>query len=242
MAGTELVCEQTIKRHGNAFTLGPLSLTIGKGVTCLVGANGAGKSTFFHLAARVDRPSSGSIGLSGNGRRTSAAVGFLPQDPLLPRAATCEQFLHYVAWVHRVPPGRREKVVAEALAITGLTKKRAAKIRALSGGMVRRLGIAHTLLHDPALMLLDEPTVGLDPKQRIALRETISKVAQDRIVVVATHLIEDVRAIAKRVVLLDRGQVLFDGDIPSLEQRADSEAPGESDLERAVASLIGGAE
>ncbi|HEX6967432.1 MAG TPA: ATP-binding cassette domain-containing protein [Micromonosporaceae bacterium] len=94
------------KSYGEAFTLGPLSLEIGKGVTCLVGANGAGKSTFFRLVAKVDRPTSGSVRLESEGGR--GKLGYLPQEALLPNTATCEDFLHYVAWLQRVPSRNRE--------------------------------------------------------------------------------------------------------------------------------------
>lgn len=233
----QLVFDQAIKRHGRDFTLGPVSLAISSGVTCLVGANGAGKSTMFRLAAGVDRPTAGSIELVANNGR--ASLGYLPQDPVLPRAATCEQFLYYVAWLYRVPSSLRDQAVKDALSSTGLLDKQTTRIGTLSGGMVRRLGIAQALVHEPGLVLLDEPTAGLDPRQRIALRETISGISHGRIVLMATHLVEDVRAVAQRVIVLDCGQVVFDGDVPSLAQNAAPDAPGDTDLERAIASLLG---
>ncbi|MEU2119475.1 ATP-binding cassette domain-containing protein [Streptomyces sp. NPDC016459] len=124
---------------------------------------------------------------------------------------------------------------------TGLTDRRTSRIRTLSGGMARRLGIAQALIHDPAL-LLDEPTAGLDPRQRIALRETIAAVAVGRIVIVSTHLVEDVRGLADRVLILDGGTIAFDGDLTALEDRADPHAPGDTHLERAIATLMGGPE
>ncbi len=105
--------------------------------------------------------------------------------------------------------------------------------------MRRRLGIAHALVHDPALLLLDEPTAGLDPWQRVALREAVASLADGRIIVVATHLVEDVRGLADRVIVLNGGQVVYDGDIPGLEALADPTAPGDTDLERAIAHLMG---
>lgn len=243
MSRHHLRCDELVKDHGGSFQLGPLSLDITDGVTCLVGPNGAGKSTFFRLAAGLEKPTAGTLRLevdSDDGR--AEALGYLPQDPELPSAATCEEFLHYVAWVHKIPAKRRGDAVAEALALTHLTERGTSKVRTLSGGMARRLGIAQALIHNPAMLLLDEPTVGLDPRQRIALRETISSISGGRIVIVSTHLVEDIRGLAERVIVLNGGMVVFDGDVPDLEGKADPDAPGDTDLERAIATLMGAPE
>ncbi|MHC0432768.1 ATP-binding cassette domain-containing protein [Streptomyces sp. O3] len=236
MSTNHLVCQDVIKDHGGAFTLGPLTLDIADGVTCLVGPNGAGKSTFFRLVAHVDKPTAGELSLTGDG---NAGLGYLPQDPELPKAATCEEFLYYVAWLQKLPSSASDQAVSSALEHTGLTEQRKRKIRQLSGGMARRLGIAHAIIHDPALLLLDEPTAGLDPRQRIALRETISRLGTGRIVIVSTHLVEDIRGLADRVIVLNDGSVAYDGDITGLEKLSADDAPGDTELERAIASLMG---
>jgi ABC-2 type transport system ATP-binding protein len=238
---SRLLCSSVSKDHGSEFSLGPLSLEITSGVTCLVGPNGAGKSTFFRLAAGVDKPTSGTIALEA-GAEAAASLGYLPQEPQLPPAATCEEFLHYVAWLQGVPAQHRPESVLSALDRTGLKDKRTSRIRALSGGMARRLGIAHALVHDPSLLLLDEPTAGLDPRQRVALRKTVAGLAEARIVLVSTHLVEDVRGLADRVIVLGEGAVVFDGRVTDLEKLADPDAPGDSDLERSIATLMGGEE
>ncbi|MFF9150417.1 ATP-binding cassette domain-containing protein [Streptomyces sp. NPDC014861] len=239
MSEHRLSCEELVKDHKGSFQLGPLSFYLNEGVTCLVGPNGAGKSTFFRLAAGIEKPTSGTIVLeSAQDRR----LGYLPQEPDLPRSATCEEFLHYVAWVHKIPAKQCSAAVTDALVRVNLTERHRSKIQTLSGGMLRRLGIAQSLIHDPALLLLDEPTVGLDPRQRIALRETISSVSDGRIVLVSTHLVEDIRSLADRVIILNSGQIIFDGDVPALEDKATADAPGDTDLERAVATLMGDAE
>ncbi len=180
----ELSAQHLVKHHGRSFTLGPVDFTIGPGVTCLVGANGAGKSTLFQLLAGVDQPHAGKLLVSGSDK--ASRLGYLPQDPELPRGATCEQFLWYVAWLQRVPKQMRAAAVDQALARVDLDRLRHERIKNLSGGQRRRVGIAHALVHSPDLLLLDEPTVGLDPRQRAELRETIRLIGAERIALVST--------------------------------------------------------
>lgn len=216
------------------FTLGPLSLEFGTGVTCVVGPNGAGKTTLFGLIAGLDRPTSGRVVIEGSVR----GVGFLPQVFRLPPRATCRQFLEYVAWLHKVPKASRGGRVDRVLEAVGLEDRAGRPIGELSGGMVRRLGIAQALVHDPALVLLDEPTAGLDPVQRVVLRDLVGSLAGERGILVSTHLVEDIRGLAERVVVLNQGEVLFDGSVAELQALAVPDTPGGSDLERALSRLI----
>ncbi|WP_166350760.1 ABC transporter ATP-binding protein [Phytoactinopolyspora limicola] len=234
-----IVAKDLVKKHGRRFQLGPLSLHLEPGVTCLVGANGAGKSTLFRVVAGIDRPSSGSLRLEGPG---SQLLGYLPEELDLPRAATCEEFLHYVAWLHRVPRKDRDAAVTSVLEQTRLLDRRQSKIRELSKGMRQRLGIAHALVHNPPVVLLDEPSGGLDPRQRAVLRETIVGNAQNRVVLVSTHLVEDVRGLGGRVIVIRNGSLVFDGSVVELERCDVASAPGETPLERAVSGLIGESE
>jgi ABC-2 type transport system ATP-binding protein len=147
--------------------------------------------------------------------------------------------LTYVAWLQGVPARARATTVATALSKVGLASRADFSIKNLSGGMRRRLGIGHAIIHEPALLLLDEPTAGLDPRQRVELRKTITSLSGERIIIVATHLVEDIRGLAQRIILLSEGTIVYDGDIVGLEQFATPEAPGDSDLERAIANLMG---
>lgn len=237
MGDSRVACQRLTREYGDAFRLGPLDLMIAPGVTCVVGPNGAGKSTLFRLLAGLEQPSAGHARIVSDAG--SATLGYLPQDPDFPPHATCAEFLDYVAWLQDLPRLARPQAVARALDIVGLADRSDQRIKTLSGGMTRRLGIAHALVHDPGLLLLDEPTVALDPRQRVELRATIRKVGEGRIVLVSTHLVEDVRAIADRVLVLDRGDIVFDGDVAALESRASDEHPGDTLLERAITGLMG---
>jgi len=232
-----LECRELSKRHSGGFVLGPLDLEFAPGVTCLVGANGAGKSTLFRLLAHVDSPSEGVVQLGPDSRN---ALGYLPQSPLFPRNASCGDFLQYVAWLHRVPRSERDGAVARALDVVDLGAHAHKKIKALSGGTARRLGIAQALVHGPDVLLLDEPTAGLDPIQRLELRHLIASLGDSRIVLVSTHLVEDVRGMADRILLLDEGRLRFDGTVAELEGSTHAEAPGDTELERALAHLMAG--
>lgn len=236
-----LRCSALVKEHPSGFRLGPIDLELGPGVTCLVGANGAGKSTLFRLVAGVERPTSGSVGTGSgaDGGRRRGAIGYLPQQPTLPGGATLTQFLTYVGWLQGMSRSARGPAVAEVLARMGLADRAGARIASLSGGMQRRAGVAQAILHGPGTVLLDEPTAGLDPRQRLSLRSAVQDMAAGRIVVVATHLVEDVRALADRVVVLADGCVTFNGEIAALEGRATADAPGATELERGLANLMG---
>lgn len=224
-----------VGRGSGGFTLGPLDLDLRPGVTCLLGPNGAGKSTLFALAAGLDRPTSGTLQVTGG-------LGYLPQDPVMPGAATARDLLHHVAWLHRVPRRRRAECVTQALLDVDLLDRADARLRTLSGGMLRRVGIATALVHRPGVVLLDEPTVGLDPQQRLQVRDTVRRLAPERVVLLSTHLVEDVRAVADRVLVLSHGVLRHDGSVDGLARLAAPGAPGDSDLERGLATVLARAE
>lgn len=219
--------------YGSRFSLGPVTTTINPGVTCLVGANGAGKSTLFRLIAGVQRRSRGTITFEGG-----SSVGFVPQDPDLPGNARCSDLLFHVAWLQRCPRAGRPQAVRHALESVGLADHADTRIKTLSGGMRRRLAIAQAIVATPDVLLLDEPTVGLDPVQRIELRDVIRGHAEHAPVVVSTHLLDDVQALGGVVMILARGRLAFVGSVSELVDRDPGDGPGETPTERAVADLM----
>ncbi|MDR1800162.1 MAG: ATP-binding cassette domain-containing protein [Bifidobacteriaceae bacterium] len=221
--------------YGSGFRVGPITATFPVGVTCLVGANGAGKSTLFRGLAGLQKPKAGSLlGESGAIR----SVGFLPQEPALPSHARPGDLLTHVAWLHGVPRAQRAGAVTAVLEAVGLAERADQRIGVLSGGMRRRLAIAQAMVHAPSLLLLDEPTVGLDPKQRASLRDVITAIGQDRVVLVSTHLLEDVRRIAQQVVVLAEGRVTFNGPRADLEAKADPALDPSDGFDAVVADLM----
>lgn len=223
-----------VKRYRRSgFQLGPLNIAIGPGITSVVGANGAGKSTLFRLLAGLEKPDKGEL---RRGRAT--AVGLMPQDPRLPSRATLDGYLHHIGWLYGVSRETRIQRVEAVLATVGLIERRDSPIASLSGGMARRLALAAALLPEPQMLLLDEPTVGLDPLQRITMREALLALPAGVAVVVSTHLVEDVQALNGSVLVLRDGEATFHGELNQLPQVDPGAGPGASDVERRIARLM----
>ena len=189
----------------------------------LLGPNGAGKSTLMKLLVAALLPTSGSILVDGQPllkmeRQLKAQLGYLPQDFGLFNELTVAQFLDYMAALK----GLRDSgtAVREVIRTVNLEGQARARIRSLSGGQRQRVGIAQALLGAPPLLILDEPTVGLDPEERIHFRNLFSRTAQDRLVLLSTHIIEDVQSVCDQLVVMDHGQVLFTGTPEALIQSA----------------------
>ena len=189
----------------------------------LLGPNGAGKSTLMKLLVAALLPTTGSILVDGQPltrveRQLKARLGYLPQDFGLFDELTVEQFLDYMAALKGLRGSRA--VIRQVIRSVNLEEKARAKIRTLSGGQRQRVGIAQALLGDPELLILDEPTVGLDPEERIHFRNLFSQTAQDRLVLLSTHIIEDIQSVCGQLVVIDQGQVLFSGTPEALIQTA----------------------
>jgi ABC-2 type transport system ATP-binding protein len=207
------------KRYGSLRAVDDVSLDLSPGVVGLLGPNGAGKTTLLRMLATVLAPDRGSIEIlerstaSGTEREDiRRRLGYLPQDPGFHRGFRAFDFVDYVAILKgMVDRKARHDEVRRVLTLVGLDDVMHRRIRSLSGGMRRRVGIAQSLLGDPELLVLDEPTAGLDPEQRLRFRELLTDRPADRTVLLSTHQTDDVAALCQRVVVLHGGCVRFDG-------------------------------
>ncbi|AGL13539.1 ATP-binding cassette domain-containing protein [Actinoplanes sp. N902-109] len=207
------------KRYGSTTALDEISLEFGTGIIGLLGPNGAGKTTLLRCLATALAPDRGQLtaygmDLSVAAERTAVRrrLGYLPQEAGLYPNFTASALLDYVAVLKEITDrGRRRAEVRRVLAEVGLSDRAGVRVRKLSGGMRRRLALAQALLGDPDLLILDEPTVGLDPEQRMLFRATISRLAETRTVLLSTHQTEDVGALCERVVVIRHGRAVFDG-------------------------------
>jgi ABC-2 type transport system ATP-binding protein len=217
-----------VKGYGSVRALDEVTLHAGPGVTGLLGPNGAGKTTLLRLAATVLAPDRGAIRLLGldPGRADERVairrrLGYMPQEPGFYPRFTAFEFVDYVAILKEMTePEARHEEVRRVLEVVGLGDLATRRVKALSGGMRRRLALAQALLGDPDLLLLDEPTAGLDPEQRLRFRELISQLPHRPTVLVSTHATEDVLALAERVVVMAGGGVRFDGTPHDLVETA----------------------
>lgn len=216
------------KTYGRSPALDSLDLDLGSGVTGLLGPNGAGKTTLLRILATALAPSGGELRVLGHDPGSASGrleirrrLGYVPQELGLYDNFTAFDFVDYVAILkEHVDRRARHDEVRRVIDEVDLGDVRSKKIRKLSGGMRRRVGLAQALLGDPALLVLDEPTVGLDPEQRLRFRQIISRHAERRCVVLSTHMTEDVEGMCDRVIVLDHGSVLFDDTPGELARRA----------------------
>jgi ABC-2 type transport system ATP-binding protein len=207
------------RRYGATRALDEVDLTLARGITGLLGPNGAGKTTLLSVLATVNEPDAGQVSVFGFDPRNASErveirrrLGYLPQELGYHRHFTVARFLDYVAILKEITDRRRRaEEVARVLAAVGLEGGGRTRIRALSGGMRQRLGIAQALLGQPELLILDEPTAGLDPEQRLRFRELLSGLPGDPVIVLSTHQADDVAAICPKVIVLLQGRVHFVG-------------------------------
>jgi len=208
------------------WELQPISAALPPGCTALVGTNGAGKTTLMRAIVGLQRPSTGYVdvgGLRTGDRRDRPAllarIGFLPQSPAFPRFVTAEEAVHFAAELKGLARSRRASAVAEALERVDLGRQARSKASQLSGGQQRRLALAQATVHQPALLILDEPTAGLDPVQRREFKAWLNEYCASHSALVSTHLVEDVNEVAGHVIVLDDGVCIFEGGADDLTSR-----------------------
>ena len=211
------------KQYKGKYALKDFTTELTEGVYGLLGANGAGKTTLINIFMGILGSDGGTILIDGQDAKTLgkdflSKIGYMPQYPIFYRDFTVMDFLLYMCALKGIPAGKGKKRALELLDIVNLSEAKNKKIGALSGGMRQRVGIVQAMLGDPEILILDEPTAGLDPSERIRFRNLISKFAQGRTVLLATHIVSDVECIAKEIMILKEGSLITQGTTDTLEQ------------------------
>ncbi len=210
----ELVIDRVSKQYKNKIAVDRISLKLEKGIYGLLGANGAGKTTLMRMLCGILTPTSGTIvydGIDVSAEEYRAVLGYLPQDFGYYPEFTGRDFLLYMAALKGIGKSVAQKRVEELLELVSLSDVAKKKIKTYSGGMKQRLGIAQALLNTPQILILDEPTAGLDPKERVRFRNLIADLGKDNIVILSTHIVSDIDRIADRILMMNGGRLVFDG-------------------------------
>ena len=236
------------RRFGRTTAVAGVDLQAGPGVFGLLGPNGAGKTSLLRMMATAIPPTAGPLRLLGRDpgcygprREIRRRLGYLPQNLGYYPGFTVVEFVEYFALLKEMPAARVPAAVAAAVERVELGGKAKAKLRTLSGGMLRRVGIAQAIVNEPELLLLDEPTAGLDPEQRVAFRALLRDLGERATVVVSTHLVEDVGAACTQVALMDQGKIIFHGTPGDLAARGQGYGIGDAPLERGYSAVLTGA-
>jgi len=236
------------RRFGRHQAVAGVNMQAGPGVFGLLGPNGAGKTTLLRMMATVIPPTTGRLRLLGRDpgaygprREVRRRLGYLPQSLGYYPGFTVAEFVEYFALLKEMPPARVPDAVATAIERVDLGGRARAKLRTLSGGMLRRVGIAQAIVNEPELLLLDEPTAGLDPEQRVHFRALLRDLGQQATVVVSTHLVEDVGAACSQVALMDQGKIVFQGTPAELTARGTEQGTGDAPLERGYTAVLAAA-
>ena len=217
----ELTIDRLTKQYKNKIAVDRVSLQFKPGVCGLLGANGAGKTTLMRMICGVLKPTGGTISFQGMDVSTEEyrrSLGYLPQDFGYYPNFTGLEFLDYLALLKGLPGSTAKRRSQELLDLVGL-KNEGKKIKTYSGGMKQRLGIAQAMLNRPKLLVLDEPTAGLDPKERVRFRELIEELGRENIVLLSTHIVSDIEQAADRILMMREGQMIFDGAQKDVEGR-----------------------
>lgn len=222
----ELRIEHLKKRYGKVPALIDVNLTLHDGIYALLGPNGSGKSTFMNILSGILRPTEGKILWNGSeiaslGISYRSVVGYMPQSPAMYPGFRVKEFLYYLADIKEIDDCEKQiNLLLDRVDLSDVTERR---ISALSGGMKQRLSLASALLGDPKILILDEPTAGLDPKQRVSVRNLISEIKEDKTIIWATHIVSDVESIADHIIFMKKGVASTEekgsSDSLSLEER-----------------------
>lgn len=214
----ELIVDNVVKEYDGVAAADHISLKVQKGLYGLLGTNGAGKTTLMRMICTVTAPTSGAIYFQGEnilemGARYRDKIGYLPQEFGYYPDFSVRNYLRYISALKGLPKRFSEQKIAELLKSVGLTECASKKMKNLSGGMKRRVGIAQAMLNDPEILILDEPTIGLDPMERIHFRNLISGLAEDKIVLLSSHIVSDLETIAGEVFIMKDGKIVNRGTV-----------------------------
>ncbi len=229
----ELTADRLTKQYKNKIAVDRMSFTLTNGVTGLIGANGAGKTTLMRLLSGILIPTSGTVTCDGMDVDTEEyrdILGYLPQEFGYYPEFSGRDFLLYMSAVKGLAKSDAKRKTEDLIELVGLRDAARKKVRTYSGGMKQRLGIAQALLNDPQVLIMDEPTAGLDPQERIRFRELISGLGKDRIVLLSTHIVSDLEHIADRLMIMKEGRLIWQGRWEA----------GQEDLEKFYISIING--
>ena len=224
-ADDRIVIKNVSKYYGKKKALDSVDLTIEKGMFGLLGRNGAGKTTLMKTIATLHPKSSGEISVCGvpieKAKDVRSMTGYLPQEFSMYPSMKVDECLDYLGVLSGMDKEQRKKRTDMLLKKVNLQNHRKKKVKQLSGGMLRRLGIAQALLHDPKVLIVDEPTAGLDPEERIRFRNLLGEVAEERIVILSTHIVGDIEASCEKLAILNDGKILWKGEVRDLVDEAD---------------------
>jgi ABC-2 type transport system ATP-binding protein len=209
----ELTLKNITKSFKDKVAVNDFNVTLNSGIYGLLGPNGAGKTSLMRIIADVSNATSGEVYLNGKSKTELGAdyrdvLGYLPQDVGFYKSFTAQKFLEYVATLKGIDKEKASVKIDELLKFVNLEKDRKRKIGKFSGGMKQRLGIAQALLNDPKILILDEPTAGLDPNERIRFKNLIAEISRDKIVILSTHIVSDVEFIANEILIMRNGELV----------------------------------
>lgn len=215
-----LTVDRVTKQYENKIAVDRISLELGEGIYGLLGANGAGKTTLMRMICGILTPTGGTISYDGmdvSMEEYRGILGYLPQDFGYYPEFSGRDFLLYMAALKGMGKGQAKERVEELLELVALKEAAKKKVRTYSGGMKQRLGIAQALLNEPKLLILDEPTAGLDPKERVRFRNLIQGLGKSSVVILSTHIVSDIDKIADRILMMNEGQLIFNGTRDEIE-------------------------